>query len=508
MEELKDLLNKNNDKNLEIREREGWGTYVPDLTSVVCKSVEDMMRVMRKGNKNRTIGHTNMNTHSSRSHAAFMITIEMCDTFTNSVTVGKLNLIDLAGSERQNKTGATAERLKEASKINKSLSSLGNVISALAENSPHIPYRDSKLTRLLQDSLGGNSKTIMIANIGPASYNYDETLTTLRYAHRAKTIQNLPVVNEDPKDAKVREYQSEITRLKALIEERKLKEIEDRKKTTRHKIEMDKLAQENNKEEMARRREMMKKEEELRRKQLEDERMTTEALAKQLEHLESQLVRGGVNIIDSVAENQIELEERLAAIAERKQREIEMQQKLMQEEETTLGKYKKTALQDCYMQYFLSLMCSFLGIRETYSSLQQEVEAKTKKIEEINSKIQAAKQELQDLKDEHIRDRTELELTQNALVKEMKLKLMIIDNFIPNEIKDKFYANAKFDEDLDIWTVAITKEMLPPRRPISKPGRRRPISEVSLVKRHYPGLAGTYIITYSIFTISNLNLYI
>lgn len=337
MEELKDLLNKNNEKTLEIRERDGWGTYVPDLTSVVCKSVEDMMRVMRKGNKNRTIGHTNMNTHSSRSHAAFMITIEMCDTFTNTVTVGKLNLIDLAGSERQNKTGATAERLKEASKINKSLSSLGNVISALAENSSHIPYRDSKLTRLLQDSLGGNSKTIMIANIGPASYNYDETLTTLRYAHRAKTIQNLPVVNEDPKDAKVREYQNEITRLKALIEERKLKEIEDRKKTTRHKIEMDKLAQENNKEEMARRREMMKKDEELRRKQLEDERTTTEALAKQLEHLESQLVRGGVNIIDSVAENQIELEERLAAIAERKQREIEMQQKLMQEEETTLG---------------------------------------------------------------------------------------------------------------------------------------------------------------------------
>lgn len=114
-------------------------------------------------------------------------------------------------------------------------------------------------------------------------------------------------------------------------------------------------------------------------------------------------------------------------------------------------------------------------------------------MEEINNKIQAAKQELQDLKDEHIRDRTELEITQNALVKEMKLKLMIIDNFIPNEIKDKFYANAKFDEDLDIWTVAITKEMLPPRRPISKPGRRRPISEVSSLRKHYPGVAGNLI---------------
>lgn len=100
--------------------------------------------------------------------------------------MGKLNLVDLAGSERQRKTGAGGERLREAARINQALSSLGNVISALAENSPHVPYRDSKLTRILQDSLGGNSKTIMIANVGPAAYNYDETVTTLRYAHRAK----------------------------------------------------------------------------------------------------------------------------------------------------------------------------------------------------------------------------------------------------------------------------------------------------------------------------------
>jgi len=146
-----------------------------------------------------------------------MIKIEMCDTETNTIKVGKLNLIDLAGSERQSKTGASAERLKEASKINLALSSLGNVISALAESSPHVPYRDSKLTRLLQDSLGGNSKTIMIANIGPSNYNYNETLTTLRYASRAKSIQNQPIKNEDPQDAKLKEYQAEIERLKRLI---------------------------------------------------------------------------------------------------------------------------------------------------------------------------------------------------------------------------------------------------------------------------------------------------
>merc|ERR1719345_553934 len=131
------------------------------------------------------------------------------------VKVGKLNIVDLAGSERQSKTGATGDRLKEATKINLSLSALGNVISALVDGkSSHIPYRDSKLTRLLQDSLGGNTKTMMIANIGPADYNFDETMNTLRYASRAKNIQNKPRINEDPKDALLREYQEELTQLR------------------------------------------------------------------------------------------------------------------------------------------------------------------------------------------------------------------------------------------------------------------------------------------------------
>lgn len=111
-------------------------------------------------------------------------------------------MVDLAGSERQSKTEATGIRLKEATKINLSLSALGNVISALVDGkSSHIPYRDSKLTRMLQDSLGGNTKTVMIAAISPSEYNYDETLSTLRYASRAKAIKNKPRVNEDPKDA-------------------------------------------------------------------------------------------------------------------------------------------------------------------------------------------------------------------------------------------------------------------------------------------------------------------
>jgi kinesin family protein 3/17 len=121
--------------------------------------------------------------------------------------------VDLAGSERLSKTGAVGERFKEMTKINWSLSALGNVISALVDGkSSHIPYRDSKLTRLLQDSLGGNTRTVMMANIGPSDYNYEESISTLRYANRAKNIKNKPHINEDPKDAMISEFQTEIQR--------------------------------------------------------------------------------------------------------------------------------------------------------------------------------------------------------------------------------------------------------------------------------------------------------
>ena len=131
---------------------------------------------------------------------------------------GKLNLVDLAGSERQSKTGATGERLREAAKINLSLSALGNVISALVDGrSRHVPYRDSKLTRLLQDSLGGNTCTLMVACLSPADDSYEESLSTLRYAHRAKSIQNRPRVNQDPKDALLRQYRQEIQTLRELL---------------------------------------------------------------------------------------------------------------------------------------------------------------------------------------------------------------------------------------------------------------------------------------------------
>ena len=220
-EDIRDLLVNNHRSKLEVKEHPDRGVYVKDLSMTTCHSVEDMEKVMEKGGHNRSVGSTLMNADSSRSHSIFTIYIETCERGADGedhIKAGKLHLVDLAGSERQAKTGATGDRLKEATKINLSLSALGNVISALVDGkSKHIPYRDSKLTRLLQDSLGGNTKTLMVACISPADNNYEETLSTLRYANRAKNIKNKPKINEDPKDALLRQYQDEITMLKQLL---------------------------------------------------------------------------------------------------------------------------------------------------------------------------------------------------------------------------------------------------------------------------------------------------
>jgi len=414
-----------------------------------------------------------------------MIKIEMCDTETNTIKVGKLNLIDLAGSERQSKTGASAERLKEASKINLALSSLGNVISALAESSPHVPYRDSKLTRLLQDSLGGNSKTIMIANIGPSNYNYNETLTTLRYASRAKSIQNQPIKNEDPQDAKLKEYQAEIERLKRLIapqqQQRSVKQVTTKKQRVKKpkkepvskemsdSLQVSTIEQpaeeesdpegeesESDKENEA---EVAKSNEELERERVENSK-----LAAKLAELEGQLVRGGKNLLDTYSERQIELEKKLVEIAERKKREIEIQQQLELQEETTLE------------------------IRERNVSLEQEVELKKRKLSKCYAKYLALQQELNDCKSDHNQDLRELEMAQNELVKELKRQLLIIDNFVPIEVKQRLYTQAKYDEEQEEWKFSSMSLPTPPggdgkfssKRPVSHPQRRRPISEYAL----------------------------
>lgn len=226
-ENIRDLLAPNTPSSqLVLQEQPGSGIAVQNLSQHTVHTAADCEHLLRQGAANRIVGATMMNATSSRSHSIFTISLEQIATsggqqadLSPAIKKGKLNLVDLAGSERQAKTGAAGDRLKEATKINLSLSALGNVISALVDGrrGKHIPYRDSRLTRLLQDSLGGNTKTLMVACISPAGYNYDETLSTLRYASRAKSISNKPTINEDPKEAMLREYQLEISKLRRLL---------------------------------------------------------------------------------------------------------------------------------------------------------------------------------------------------------------------------------------------------------------------------------------------------
>uniref|UniRef100_A0A7N6AMH0 Kinesin family member 13Bb n=1 Tax=Anabas testudineus TaxID=64144 RepID=A0A7N6AMH0_ANATE len=229
-EKVRDLLDpKGSRQSLRVREHKVLGPYVDGLSRLAVASNKDIESLMSEGNKSRTVAATNMNEESSRSHAVFNIilthTLMDLQSGTKGEKVSKLSLVDLAGSERAAKTGAAGERLKEGSNINKSLSTLGLVISALADQgagnnkSKFVPYRDSVLTWLLKDSLGGNSRTAMVATISPAADNYDETLSTLRYADRAKNIVNHAVVNEDPNARIIRELREEVEKLKEQLTE-------------------------------------------------------------------------------------------------------------------------------------------------------------------------------------------------------------------------------------------------------------------------------------------------
>ncbi|CAK8691357.1 unnamed protein product [Clavelina lepadiformis] len=458
-EEIRDLLSKDQTKRLELKERPDTGIYVKDLLSFVTKSVKEIEHVMDVGNKNRSVGATNMNEHSSRSHAIFVITIECSEDGLdgkNHIRVGKLNLVDLAGSERQAKSGASGERLKEATKINLSLSALGNVISALVDGNSHIPYRDSKLTRLLQDSLGGNAKTVMVANIGPASYNFDETITTLRYANRAKNIQNKPKINEDPKDALLREFQEEIAKLKASLENKgrgggkrskkrrggvdgesvgSSEEDEDDdddesvSEKQRATLEDDKkrILQDKNMAEEEKVKLLRVKEEKLH--ELKKQHEAKEALAAKINAMQSKLLVGGKTIVDRTNQQQRELEERRKQLIEQQQLERKMKQKLLDEEE---GAEK---------------------FKESYSTLREEVDAKSKRLKKIYAKMQHVRQEMKDMQALYSKELQEVELAQMEMTRELKFKTLVIENFIPAEEREKLEKRIQYDEDDDDFVV-------------------------------------------------------
>ncbi|CEG49157.1 kinesin-like protein [Plasmopara halstedii] len=506
-EEIRDLLAPDPKNRLELKENVDSGVFVKDLTSRQVADVAEIDAVMQQGKKNRSVGATLMNQTSSRSHSMFTITVEACSTVqldTNGkphVCVGKLNLVDLAGSERQAKTGATGDRMKEATKINLSLSALGNVISALVDGkSQHIPYRDSKLTRLLQDSLGGNAKTVMIANCGPADYNYNETLSTLRYANRAKNIKNKPKINEDPKDAKIREYQEKIKELREAlaaqekngpieigaewskdgpssapqiverivektivkregVSEEVLRKLEE--DALREKRELKHKAQEEMKILLAAQSRTEEEREQLER-ELEAQAQQKKAMAKQkddmvnqLEALEHKLISGG-RVLDKAAKQERKLREAQSRIELQKQQELQLARELAEKEDSNML------------------------LEEQYTNLQEVVDDKTRKLKKLWAKHKAATTEIEDLKVEFQAEKEDMLDTVRELTRQLKLKHLLLSHFVPLDDAQSFEKRARYDADLDAWQVSrleISASSLRPKRPISRRGARRIESE-------------------------------
>ncbi|KAF4128893.1 Kinesin motor domain [Phytophthora infestans] len=506
-EEIRDLLSKDPKNALDLKENADSGVYVKGLTAHVVKDAAEIDHVMQTGKKNRSVGATLMNQTSSRSHSIFTIVVECLSEGSadgkDHVCVGKLNLVDLAGSERQSKTGATGDRLQEANKINLSLSALGNVISALVDGkSKHIPYRDSKLTRLLQDSLGGNTKTVMIANCGPADYNYEETLTTLRYASRAKNIKNKPKINEDPKDAMIREFQEEIEALKAkllaiekqasegvsldgtvslggfanasmeIVEVEKIVEkiviekgisIEEAQaiaaKAQREKEEMlqktrDDLALAAKDKAQA---ELNKRELELK---LERERQQAEELAAQQKVLLDRLaatqakVLVGGEMMTKAAQQENELRRTKLELEERKRQELQLARELAEREESNLMREEK------------------------YQSLQEEAEAKARKLKKVYTKVKDVLGEIKAMEKAHSREREDLLDTIRQLTAQLKLKSLVLDYFMPPQAVAMLEARARWDDEEDDFTLdrlELAGNTLRPRqRPPSASSVRRP----------------------------------
>ncbi|TMW64653.1 hypothetical protein Poli38472_011533 [Pythium oligandrum] len=510
-EEIRDLLANDPKNRLELKENLETGVYVKDLISRQVTGAAEIDAVMQQGKKNRSVGATLMNQTSSRSHSMFTITVEACSNAVGvdgkqHICVGKLNLVDLAGSERQAKTGATGDRMKEATKINLSLSALGNVISALVDGkSQHIPYRDSKLTRLLQDSLGGNAKTVMIANCGPADYNYNETLSTLRYANRAKNIKNKPKINEDPKDAKIREYQEKIKELReALAAQEKngggggmsggggssekasekaatpqiverivektivkregvsedvLKKLEA--DARREKLELKQKAQAEMKAILAEQsrteeeRERLEKELAFKAQQKAEMEKQKLEMIEQLQKMEKKVISGG-KVMDKAAKQERELLEAQRKIEEQKRQEMLLARELAEKEDSNLM------------------------LEEQYATLQEEVDDKTRKLKKLWAKHKAASTEVEDLKTEFQSEKEDMLDTIRELTRQLKLKHVLLTHFVPLDEAASLEKRAKYDPDVDEWKVdrlEIKPGSLRPKRPVSRRGARRIESE-------------------------------
>ncbi|PRD30944.1 UNVERIFIED_CONTAM: osm-3 [Trichonephila clavipes] len=531
-EEIRDLLGKEVKKKLELKEHPDKGVYVAGLSLHPVHNTRECEEVMETGWKNRSVGATLMNADSSRSHSIFTIHLEMLEMENcgEHIKQGKLNLVDLAGSERQAKTGATGDRLKEATKINLSLSALGNVISALVDGkSKHIPYRDSKLTRLLQDSLGGNTKTLMVACLSPADNNYDETLSTLRYANRAKNITNKPKVNEDPKDALLREYQEEIRRLKDMLSGQ-IPVLEDEKsdvdksnlinedESTVMKIQQeydDKLQdlidkyqkeQENNarlQSDVDRLKAYYEQElAKLNKKQEEDDVETIEVPSSPKNGTISQ--NGLLTVPNGISKSPIpagspQVMAQIQAQALERLQELEEQMVGGEKAHDRELKEKRAKRKNVAEKRIKSIAEALSKVDEddkamlkVYDDIHEELRAKTQLLKKAKKKIQALDREVRDLQSEFETERTDYLETIRKQDQQIKLLTQILDKIQPCIRRDCNYSNIEkiksesyWDEDYQKWRIPeliVQKTKLP--TPGVQIGGRPAVSPVHRIKHN------------------------
>ena len=395
-EMISDLLKPNStNKNLNIREDKKKGLYVEHLSEWAVRGPNDIYALLERGASCRAIANTNMNDVSSRSHAVFMIIVEqmISDSDLNGkqiIKVGRLNLVDLAGSERTRVTGATGKQLEESKKINKSLSALGNVINALTDpkGRTHIPYRDSKLTRLLENSLGGNCKTTMIATISPAQCSFNESLSTLNFAKRAKNIKNRPIINEDiDHNALIHQYETELKKIRAELEEK-----------TKIIASNEQILELKNREEKAKNDAI--KAYEIASRQLFQERDEKMKLEAKIKMMNLQMITGGQKIEDTpqfrtaLQEKQVMLEKDF----EQKLQEIEKEREQIEDSKAQVEAYNKLLYKQ---RDIMNTLTSSLNEKE------EKIASMQKTIEELNARLNENIQIIQS-KSNHIEELEEI----------------------------------------------------------------------------------------------------
>jgi len=465
-EEVRDLLSKVKRQKLNVREKDKV-FYVENVTVIQAENSRMTLDIMKAGRVNRATGATKMNPGSSRSHSIFSITVEsstLDEAGEAHYKVGKLNLVDLAGSERQSKTESTGERFIEATKINLSLTCLGSVINKLVSGKQqYIPYRDSKLTMLLQDSLGGNTKTVMIANVGPADYNYDETLNTLWYASRAKKIKNKPRINEDPKDALLRQYQEEIELMKKklmsmgkgdlvmqisgsskggknIVNEEKqiqkaLEEMENERRQFKKQSEdaINKIKEQKDKTEKEKAKliaEIEKKNEENNIKRKEGE----ELIAK-YKKIKSQMIKGD-DTQKKVKEQEIQIKRQREELEIKKREEQRLKEIQEEKEKNTFDLKKK------------------------YDNKKQNIDDLNDKIGRVQAQLETKKRENKENEEKY--NDEEDQFRNLILTQERELKRLeyVINKFIPPEEKERIEKCLEFSEKEGIYKINGKKALV------------------------------------------------